>query len=278
MKAEPSYGKIFCKHVLNIIYKVFISIVCIVMLSYPTIGLVKYSQNETQYAIITEETENEFKPTSRGKVRNMPKSQTYIIYKLKIKDKTLCFDNVDSAELYKKKIEEGTNEEVTGEIEMIFPKITEDFVSLTGEKEAEEFIEQIIKEYNINKTFYPTISHRVSSNYGGRKSPTAGASSFHKGIDISGNYGDDVYAYKYGTVISSGYNSGGYGNMILIQHYDGSCTRYAHLSEILVKQNEIVFGGQLIGRVGSTGISTGNHLHFEMIIDNANVNPYNYIF
>ena len=66
--------------------------------------------------------------------------------------------------------------------------------------------------------------------------------------------------------------------MILIQHEDGMMTRYGHLKSIYVNTGDYVTGGQIIGAMGSTGISTGNHLHFEIIIDNVNINPYNYIF
>lgn len=265
------------KKIFSILHKIIIILICIVMVNYVSIGLVNITNEDIEQVSIIEEKkeERDFRPTSRGAVRRMPETKLYTVYKLIIEDKEFIFDNLSTAELYKDKLETETDNSVCGEIKVISQSWVD---NLTSENEISEYIESLIYDYNKEKTFYPTISHRVSSNYGGRKSPTAGASSFHKGIDISGNYGDDVYAYKYGTVISSGYNSGGYGNMILIQHYDGSCTRYAHLSKILVKQNEIVFGGQLIGRVGSTGISTGNHLHFEMIIDNANVNPYNYIF
>lgn len=265
------------KKIFSILHKIIIILICIVMVNYVSIGLVNITNEDIEQVSMIEEKkeERDFRPTSRGAVRRMPETKLYTVYKLIIEDKEFIFDNLSTAELYKDKLETETDNSVCGEIKVISQSWVD---NLTSENEISEYIESLIYDYNKEKTFYPTISHRVSSNYGGRKSPTAGASSFHKGIDISGNYGDDVYAYKYGTVISSGYNSGGYGNMILIQHYDGSCTRYAHLSKILVKQNEVVFGGQLIGRVGSTGISTGNHLHFEMIIDNANVNPYNYIF
>ena len=265
------------KKIFSILHKIIIILICIVMVNYVSVGLANITNEDIEQVSKIEEKkeERDFRPTSRGAVRRMPETKFYTVYKLIIKDKEFIFDNLSTAELYKDKLETGTNNSVCGEIKVISQSWVD---NLTSENEISEYIESLIYDYNKEKTFYPTISHRISSLYGGRKSPTAGASSFHKGIDISGSYGDNVYAYKYGKVISSGYNSGGYGNMILIKHEDGSSTRYAHLSSVLVSVGDIVYGGQMIGRIGSTGISTGNHLHFEVLINGSNVNPYNYIF
>lgn len=265
------------KKIFSILHKIIIILICIVMVNYVSVGLVNITNEDIEQVSMIEEKkeEGDFRPTSRGAVRRMPETKLYTVYKLIIEDKEFIFDNLSTAELYKDKLETETDNSVCGEIKVISQSWVD---NLTSESEISEYIESLIYDYNKEKTFYPTISHRISSLYGGRKSPTAGASSFHKGIDISGNYGDNVYAYKYGKVISSGYNSGGYGNMILIKHEDGSSTRYAHLSSVLVSVGDTVYGGQTIGRVGSTGISTGNHLHFEVLINGSNVNPYNYIF
>lgn len=265
------------KKIFSILHKMIIMLICLVMINYVGVGLVNITSKETEQISMIEEKkeERDFKPTSRGTVRRMPETKLYTVYKLIIEDKEFVFDNLSTAELYKNKLETGTENTVGGDIKVVSQSYVD---NLANENEILEYVENLIYEYNKGKTFYPTISHRISSLYGGRKSPTVGASSFHKGIDISGNYGDNVYAYKYGKVISSGYNSGGYGNMILIKHEDGSSTRYAHLSSVLVSVGDTVYGGQTIGRVGSTGISTGNHLHFEVLINGSNVNPYNYIF
>ena len=277
MDTLPCCREKFHKKIFSILHKMIIMLICLVMINYVGVGLVNITSEETEQISMIEEKkeERDFKPTSRGTVRRMPETKLYTVYKLIIEDKEFVFDNLSTAELYKNKLEIGTENTVNGDIRVVSQSYVD---NLANENEVLEYVENLIYEHNKGKTFYPTISHRVSSLYGGRKSPTAGASSFHKGIDISGNYGDNVYAYKYGKVISSGYNSGGYGNMILIKHEDGSSTRYAHLSSVLVSVGDIVHGGQTIGRVGSTGISTGNHLHFEVLINGSNVNPYNYIF
>ncbi len=98
----------------------------------------------------------------------------------------------------------------------------------------------------------------------------------HTGIDIGLDYGDDIYAAKSGVIVTSSYN-GSYGYNIYIDHGDGVFTRYAHASELLVSEGDHVKEGQLIARAGSTGNSTGVHLHFEIIIDDEAVDPLKYV-
>ena len=117
---------------------------------------------------------------------------------------------------------------------------------------------------------------RISSYYGYRIHPITGQRSFHDGIDITANHGYGVYAYTDGRVVETGWN-GGYGNCILIDHGNGLKTRYAHLSRIYVRVGQRVKTGERIGAVGSTGNSTGPHLHFEVIKNGKTKNPLNYI-
>ncbi|MGF1461544.1 MAG: peptidoglycan DD-metalloendopeptidase family protein [Leptolyngbyaceae cyanobacterium] len=96
----------------------------------------------------------------------------------------------------------------------------------------------------------------------------------HRGVDIAGPVGTPIYAAGPGVVLSSGWNSGGYGNMVEIRHPDGSMTRYAHNSRLMVSPGQEVRQGQQIAEMGSTGFSTGPHLHFEIHIPNqGTVNP-----
>lgn len=99
----------------------------------------------------------------------------------------------------------------------------------------------------------------------------------HPAIDIGAHQGASVVAADDGTVIQAGWSSYGYGNMVMIRHYDGAQTLYAHLSRIDVSPGEVVSRGQQIGLVGSTGRSTGPHLHFEVIIGGRNYNPLLYL-
>ncbi len=112
-----------------------------------------------------------------------------------------------------------------------------------------------------------------SSGFGVRSDPFRGGAAMHPGIDLSGPYGTPIYATAEGTVLRAGWNSGGYGNLIEIDHGRGISTRFGHLSAIMVQAGDHITRGQLIGRMGSTGRSTGNHLHYEVRIDGRAVNP-----
>ena len=98
----------------------------------------------------------------------------------------------------------------------------------------------------------------------------------HPGLDINGNLSNHTYAADDGIVTYSGWNSGGYGNMILIDHGNGMVTRYGHHSKLYVKVGDHVTKGQIIGQIGSTGHSTGPHLHFELYVNGRRVNPLSY--
>lgn len=116
----------------------------------------------------------------------------------------------------------------------------------------------------------------VTSEFGKRSQPTSGASTYHKGLDIGGAMGADIVAADSGTILFSG-NSSSYGKYIVITHGGGITTLYAHCSQLLVKAGETVTKGQVIAKVGSTGISTGPHLHFEVSVNGTRVNPRDYV-
>ena len=119
-------------------------------------------------------------------------------------------------------------------------------------------------------------SNRVTSDYGNRLSPTAGASSVHKGIDIGAAAGADIVAAAQGEVIYAGYSAAA-GNHVILSHGNGLCTVYMHASALNVSLGDYVSAGQVIAKVGSTGISTGNHLHFGVSLNGAYVSPWNYL-
>jgi murein DD-endopeptidase MepM/ murein hydrolase activator NlpD len=116
----------------------------------------------------------------------------------------------------------------------------------------------------------------ISSSYGGRSDPFGRGRSHHAGIDIDANTGDPVSAAAEGVVSFSGVK-GGYGNVIEIDHGNGYSTLYAHNSALLVKVGDVVRSGQQIAKVGSTGRSTGSHLHFEVKLNGQQVNPRQYL-
>lgn len=119
-------------------------------------------------------------------------------------------------------------------------------------------------------------SHIVTSNYGYRVNPVSKVYKLHAGMDIGAAYGSAVIAAASGTVIKSEYY-GGYGNCIIIDHGGGVATLYGHMSSLIAKNGQKVTAGQTIGKVGSTGNSTGNHLHFEVRINGSTVNPAGYV-
>lgn len=122
----------------------------------------------------------------------------------------------------------------------------------------------------------PISGGTVSSGFGRRNSPGGIGSRNHQGVDFAIPSGSTVMASSGGKVSSAGW-SGGYGYCVLITHPDGSQTRYAHLSKVLVSAGQSVSQGQKIALSGNTGISTGPHLHFEIILNGTPVNPLNYI-
>lgn len=119
----------------------------------------------------------------------------------------------------------------------------------------------------------PVKSAEFTSGYGVRSDPFNGSAARHQGIDLAGPQGTPIYATADGIVEEAGWNSGGYGNLVKLQHGKGIETRYGHMSAILVKAGQRVTRGQQIGRMGSTGRSTGSHLHYEVRIDGRAVNP-----
>lgn len=128
--------------------------------------------------------------------------------------------------------------------------------------------------------FLPTMwAHlgKINNEFGFRRNPFGGrAYEFHPGMDIDGERGDEVIAPANGTVITAGYK-GGYGNMVEIDHGNGLTSRYGHLSKIEAEVGETVTRGKLIGLVGSTGRSTGPHLHFELRINDRPINPRHFL-
>jgi murein DD-endopeptidase MepM/ murein hydrolase activator NlpD len=119
----------------------------------------------------------------------------------------------------------------------------------------------------------PVKTAAFTSGYGLRSDPFRGGAAMHAGIDLAGPVGTPIYATADGLVHRAGWNSGGYGNLIEVDHGRGIQTRYGHLAQVLVSPGQQVKRGQLIARMGSTGRSTGSHLHYEVRIDGRPVNP-----
>ncbi len=119
----------------------------------------------------------------------------------------------------------------------------------------------------------PVKTAAFTSGFGVRADPFQARAAMHPGIDLAGPMGTPIYATADGTVLRAGWNSGGYGNLVELDHGKGIATRYGHMSAILVSAGQHITRGQQIGRMGSTGRSTGSHLHYEVRIDGRPVNP-----
>jgi murein DD-endopeptidase MepM/ murein hydrolase activator NlpD len=122
----------------------------------------------------------------------------------------------------------------------------------------------------------PIAHSYITSGFGGRADPFGGGAAFHKGIDFHANLGDPVLAVADGVVSYAGVRSG-YGNVVEIDHGNGYVTRYAHNSRLLVQVGDLVRSGQQVAKAGSTGRSTGAHVHFEVWANGAVVNPSKFL-
>ena len=135
----------------------------------------------------------------------------------------------------------------------------------------------VTTRYSGGKLGWPCpSSSRITSPYGYRI--LFGVRDFHTGIDIGATHGSNIVAAESGTVILANYGwNGGYGNYMILSHGNGITTRYAHASQLYVSAGQTVSKGQVIGAVGTTGNSTGPHLHFEVRVNGSHTNPLNYL-
>lgn len=137
--------------------------------------------------------------------------------------------------------------------------------------------ESALRERARVPSIWPVAGGEATDSFGGRRDPFGGSSSeFHSGQDISAERGTPVYAAGIATVKFAGTQSG-YGQIVILDHGDGITTRYGHLSKIEVVSGQQLARGEMIGRVGSTGRSTGPHLHYEVRINEEPVNPRAYL-
>ena len=151
---------------------------------------------------------------------------------------------------------------------------------LTNSEDAEMERQLQVIATTSNAAFIPAIwAHlgKINNEFGFRRSPFGGRTyEFHGGMDIDGERGDMVIAPANGTVIKAGYQ-GGYGNMIEVDHGNGLTTRYGHLSKIEVAVGDSLLRGQIMGLIGSTGRSTGPHLHYELRLNDRPINPRRFL-
>lgn len=168
------------------------------------------------------------------------------------------------------------------------PMQVPDFISALNDLAAQlddrgrqlSVLETMLMNRNLRAEVMPTgrpVKHGwLSSYFGVRTDPFTGRRAFHSGLDFAGKLGSDVVAVAAGVVTYAGKRSG-YGNLIEINHGNGYSTRYGHNSKILVSVGQTIKKGQIIAKMGSTGRSTGPHVHFEVLINGHAVNPKKYI-
>lgn len=141
-------------------------------------------------------------------------------------------------------------------------------------------LEALLVRDSVNKKFLPSYapvdSVQATSNFGYRIDPFTGAQTFHEGIDFHGDKGTAVLAAASGKVIAAEWHSQ-YGKMVEIDHGNGLVSRYAHASELNVREGDLVVRGQKVAEIGSTGRSTGPHLHFEVRLNGVPQNPARFL-
>lgn len=124
----------------------------------------------------------------------------------------------------------------------------------------------------LTTTITPPITGKISSDFGYRYHPITKELDFHKGIDVAAPYGTPIVAAMNGTVTKTGVSNTA-GNYIILDHGNGLLTTYMHCSAVIAKENSKIRKGEIIAKVGSTGLSTGNHLHFQMTLNHTVFDP-----
>lgn len=160
----------------------------------------------------------------------------------------------------------------------------QDFIDKLSEATQLEEVRQqdLLRALRDNRNILPAmptiwpVTGFISSSFGGRQSPFGGGAQFHKGLDISNRAGTPIIAPAEGAVILSG-PDGAYGNSVELNHGSGIVTKYAHMQRTTVRQGEWVKRGQVLGYIGTTGRTTGPHLHYEVRLNGVPVNPMRYI-
>ena len=153
-------------------------------------------------------------------------------------------------------------------------------LELDGREHQLQVLNDLLIDKKLEQETYPqgrpVIHGWISSYFGKRRSPFSGKSEMHRGVDFAGKTGSDVVAVA-GGIVSQASKNGGYGFMIEIDHGNGYVTRYGHNKMLLVQAGEAIKRGQVIAKLGSTGRSTGPHVHFEVIKDGARIDPMKFV-
>lgn len=232
---------------------------------------------KTQYSVLSKRLDNSLKVMNN--IRERDDNFYRVLMQLEPSDETPLTNLIDNESRYRE-IRSLPDEKLVDQLSrkmnllehQLFTQI-QSFESLKkASEEQQDRLAHIPSVLPINVRDYT-----MSSGYGYREDPIYGTKKFHEGLDFAATQGTDVFATADGKVSQASRRSG-YGNCIDIDHGNNYLSRYAHLSEILVRPGENVRRGQLIGKVGSTGKSTGPHLHYEVRFKDEPQNPVNYYF
>lgn len=248
---------------------------------------------------ITQQPEYEFKLVEQSQETNEAEIvqqisdtavRTYRQYAITLnQEQKACVDTLEEAEAIVSEMKaEYKEEDVALELAIneIFTQDVNDIQTVTlamAKDSLNSNIRQIVeeeqkrKESTIEGVYMAVkpVTGTITSRFGSFESIRTHA---HKGIDIGAPNGTPIYAAADGTITYAKYNTGGYGNLIIIDHGNGVETYYGHCSKLYVSVGETVKAGDKIGAVGSTGRSTGNHLHFEIRLNDKQVNPQKYLY
>ena len=215
--------------------------------------------------------------------------KVYEVYGSKENDESVYYNSIEEAQNYIDLINSKYSD-VDDEFKIntlyVENEVSEDTIKQAKEK-LEESLNAKVAEINKQKEIdsktingvyiasVPVSNGHITSRFGSRESIR---NHTHKGIDIAASYGTDIKAVADGTIEYASYNSGGYGNLVIIDHGNGIKTYYGHCSKLCVSVGQKVNAGDLIAKVGSTGNSTGNHCHFEIRVNGSQIDPQKYVY
>ena len=168
------------------------------------------------------------------------------------------------------------SEEQVRQLQSVTDKLNQEIADLNKQITEKYIYTETSYAWPIDSVYWSDPNVVITCKYGWRVNPVTDKNEMHNGLDIKAPKGTPIQAAKSGTVVRSE-NSGGWGNVIVIAHGDGTSTLYAHCDKLLVSKGATVMQGQVIARVGSTGQSTGYHLHFTIYKGSETVNPVDYL-
>ena len=267
--------------------KTVLYIVLFLCLSTISAGMIGYHFNDSEYAFKAGKFKNS-ESKLQAELERMESENQALHQKFKEVEIALSEIKEKDRNIYRKIYDMRVNENIDSVNNEVNNFTAEDIEKLIDKIEIEsKSLDEVFKSAGVkdaNLSSMPVLKpvgdkyvNRLASGYGSRFHPILKVNKMHKGLDFAAAAGTPIYATGNGKIKMSGYNSG-YGNMVVIQHGNGYESLYAHMSKTKVRNNQKVKRGDVIGYVGSTGLSTGAHLHYEIHKDGEHVNPVMYFY